>query len=529
MKLTDKQKKTLTISSVVGGGVIALGGLMWVIFASGDSSGSGTTLENNTPTLSSTTNHPGDVSIFPQQIAMTAGPDGVETGTATITAMYHDFNTTSIQMRGDPRLKWESDCIKIGQTLPANESCEVRISYGKSYAAAATDSMIVPQIVVVGNSRTAGGDAKPVEASATIGTALPSGAPVDGVGDMLTSSGEGVDPYGPAPAAPPVDYSQAPAQPVQPSLTPREQFLLARRQAVFSGANPRSAAPHASRRGGGWDELDIPTSTSSMPHDMTRVVTMDRVITAALVRPYDSRSSQQVVAQVDRNVYGGHGRTILIPRGSKLIGIAQGGAERVGISWTQLIRPDGARFVIEAESGDAMGQAGVPGKINNRLLKRYGSILLGTTLNAGVARIFDAEETASDGDLSQPARNNGAIISDIVRADLEKIVNDIVQRNSKVLPIVTVPAGTRITVIPTMDLVLRPASRREVQAMSYPRAQNAGAAAPTYTARDTSGQQQNGSSITFSESAGNYTGGGPNDLPPREAPPTSSTPPWESN
>src|SRR3546814_5017237 len=56
-----------------------------------------------------------------------------------------------------------------------------------------------------------------------------------------------------------------------------------------------------------------------------------RVITAVLERPYDSRSSQQVVAQVDRNVYGGHGRSILIPRGSRIIGTASGENERVAI------------------------------------------------------------------------------------------------------------------------------------------------------------------------------------------------------
>src|SRR3546814_9763210 len=98
-----------------------------------------------------------------------------------------------------------------------------------------------------------------------------------------------------------------------------------------------------------WKDLNIPTSTSSYPQDMSRVVTMDRVITAVLERPYDSRTSQQVVAQVDRNVYGGHGRSILIPRGSRIIGTATGGNERVAIQWKQIIRHDGARFISSEE------------------------------------------------------------------------------------------------------------------------------------------------------------------------------------
>src|SRR3546814_15509278 len=88
-------------------------------------------------------------------------------------------------------------------------------------------------------------------------------------------------------------------------------------------------------------------------------------------------------------------------------------------------------------------------------MKRYGSILLGTILGGSTAAIFGAEEEAvqsgSNGQQST-ARNNGAIITDIVRRDIEKITQDIVQRNQAVQPIITVPAGTRITVIPTMEI-----------------------------------------------------------------------------
>src|SRR3546814_15094504 len=87
-----------------------------------------------------------------------------------------------------------------------------------------------------------------------------------------------------------------------------------------------------------------------------------------------------------------------------------------------------------------MGQGGVPGRVNQRLMKRYGSILLGTILGGSTAAIFGAEEEAvqsgSNGQQST-ARNNGAIITDIVRRDIEKITQDIVQRNQAVQPIIT--------------------------------------------------------------------------------------------
>src|SRR3546814_20553659 len=68
-------------------------------------------------------------------------------------------------------------------------------------------------------------------------------------------------------------------------------------------------------------------------------------------------------------------------------------------------------------------------------MKRYGRILLGTILGGSTAAIFGAEEEAvqsgSNGQQST-ARNNGAIITDIVRRDIEKITQDIVQRNQAV-------------------------------------------------------------------------------------------------
>src|SRR3546814_9135047 len=122
-----------------------------------------------------------------------------------------------------------------------------------------------------------------------------------------------------------------------------------------------------------------------------------------------------------------------------------------------------------------MGQGGVPGHEKHRLMKRYGSILLGTIRGGSTAAIFGAEEEAvqsgSNGQQST-ARNNGAIITDIVRRDIEKITQDIVQRNQAVQPIITVPAGTRITVIPTMDIQMRPMVGRTEEVRSYPRQQD---------------------------------------------------------
>lgn len=553
--MDDNKKKLLLLGGIMSGIVVAAVGVTLAVVSGDDETNSKPGYQTSTPALdAAASQQPGSLSIEPLAIQLQPVEGGGVQGIGTVSALFQEFTVGSVQITGsDKRYTIESDCLATGKKLPSGERCNVIVKFDEKSMVGPPqgENIVEPELLVMGNSKTPGGTVIPIEARAKIlpvgaGGQIamsPSGMPVPGG----TVAPTGLDPYGPvtpapgadnAPSSPPVDYTQAPVPPTQPTLSPREQFLLARRQSVLSGARPAGRSTQGQQKPEGtWGDLNIPTATSSFPQDMSRVVTMDRVITAVLMRPYDSRSSQQVVAQVDRNVYGGHGRSILIPRGSQIIGIAQGGAERVAIQWKQIIRPDGARFVIEASAADAMGQAGVPGRVNQRLMKRYGSILLGTVLGGPTAYAFGAkEESVDNGGSGQQstARNNGAIITDIVRRDIERITQDIVQRNQNVQPIISVPAGTRITVIPTMDIQMRPAARRTLEVASYPRAQNGGAPAPRYAPNNApdGGNGGNGSevrAINFDTPQASQRDQYGSPLPPQDVPATGSTPPWNSN
>lgn len=487
----EKNKKTLLIGgSIMTGVIVAAIGVATVVLSGNEEEVSKNKFQNDTPGAVEAAQQPGQIAFQAQQIPLQQMPDGSIQGTGTISALFQPFRPTALRIEGDPRIQWSSECFGPNKVIETGQSCQITFTLNAN-SLETPEAGAVPQVIASGNTTTPGGATIPVEAVAQLMAGdpnAPQGLPVNGA-----SAPAGLDPYGQplpptqalqgAPAtdntAPPIDYSQAPPPPEKPTLSPREQFLLARRQAVFNnivGHGQRGSTPN--RPTGNWGSLTVPSTTSSLPQDMSRVVTMDRIITAALVRPIDNRGAGQVTAQVDRNVYSAHGRNVLIPRGSMLIGTASGSGERVAISWTQIIRPDGARFVFQGTSGDAMGQGGIPGRRNERLLRRYGSILLGTVLTSGTAAAFGAEEQASGGLGGEGGRNTGAIISDIVRQDIQRITQDIIQRNQNIQPIVTVPAGTRITVVPTMDLVMAPQSRRQIEVPSYPRRQNGGAAAP---------------------------------------------------
>lgn len=131
---------------------------------------------------------------------------------------------------------------------------------------------------------------------------------------------------------------------------------------------------------------------SSMPKDERYVLRQSKPIPAVLNRPIyfgninyaetdgtNFENETTAVATVERNVYGGDGRTIIVPAGSQLIGKAtapQGTGlqeiEKISIQWDRLIRPDGAEFDLSSVTNytaDAQGRQGVAGKNDTEYMR----------------------------------------------------------------------------------------------------------------------------------------------------------------
>jgi type IV secretory pathway VirB10-like protein len=563
--------------------VIGVGVLVWSLGGKPDETPNSGSYSRVTPGAAEAAQEVGNLDITPSTIAMSRGPDGRIAGIATVSALFQDFTVQNISIQGDPRLTIndaaEGACKGAGAKLNSGSRCQVSIFLDETKAGA--PSSTAPTLIINGTTLTPGGSSQPLEKRATItgvdpasvaaaaaggaagqipgATGIPGAGQVPGAaGTPLTSgqvAGQGIDPYGPV--APVNGYSQQPqqnyAQNQAPQglapLTPREQFMLARRQAVLGNVVRTTQAQPQQQSTGDWDEIGVKKVVSSLPQDMSRVVTMDRIITAVLSRPFDSRQSQQVVAQVDRNVYGAMGRNILIPRGSTIIGNMAGGADRAVVVWSQIIRPDGARFVFNGTGGDAMGQSGVPGNVNNRWLQRIGAAFLGTVLKIGTALAVDPNETAggtsvqvgaggTQGTAAGVARNKGAIILDITSSGINETLNPIIEQQKQVKPIITVPAGTRLTIVPTQDLVMRPIQRETIVRPSYPRQMNGGAqiSAPPEQDRNGGGYSgggaqpmvMNSNQSTVQQQQQRQATIARNFEPPAAAQ-MGSTPPWSSN
>ena len=181
------------------------------------------------------------------------------------------------------------------------------------------------------------------------------------------------------------------------------------------------------------------------------VVQAGAVIPAALITGIRSDLPGQVTAQVTENVYDSPtGRFLLIPQGSKLIGLYDSqisfGQDRVSLVWTRLIMPNGRSIVLERQPGaDTQGFAGLEDEVDHHWSRLIMAAALSTVLGVG------AELGATNGD--------SAIVTALRRGStdsLNQAGQQLVRRNLNIQPTIMIRPGFPVRVIVNRDLVLIP-------------------------------------------------------------------------
>jgi type IV secretion system protein TrbI len=181
------------------------------------------------------------------------------------------------------------------------------------------------------------------------------------------------------------------------------------------------------------------------------VVQPGAIIPAALITGIRSDLPGQVTAQATENVFDSPtGRFLLIPQGSKLIGLYDSqisfGQDRVLLVWTRLIMPSGRSIVLERQPGaNTQGVAGLEDEVDHHWGRLLTAAALSTVLGVG------AELGATN--------NDSAIVTALRRGStdsLNQTGQQLVRRNLNIQPTITIRPGFPVRVIVNRDLVLAP-------------------------------------------------------------------------
>ena len=198
--------------------------------------------------------------------------------------------------------------------------------------------------------------------------------------------------------------------------------------------------------------LRSPTSSararSTRLGQLATTVPQGTLIPAVLETALDSTRPGYVRALVSRDVRGFDGSRVLIPRGTRLFGEYQAdlapGQNRAFVRWTRLVRPDGVAIDLDSPAADALGRAGVQGRVNSHFLERFFSALLQTTVNAGVA-------------LASQSANNSAVVVALPGASQALMTPG---SSQQIRPTLRVDAGAAVTVFVAQDLTFPGTERR---------------------------------------------------------------------
>jgi type IV secretion system protein VirB10 len=243
----------------------------------------------------------------------------------------------------------------------------------------------------------------------------------------------------------------APAMVVDFSQSPAAGTVTATGTAVAQSAGP-GAAKEAPDDKMSADERfsarisgsNVDVAHASRIHDLSHTAPQGTVIPAVLETAINSDLPGFVRAVVSRDVRGFDGTTVLIPRGSKLIGQYRSGVAlsqtRAFVVWSRVITPEGVSIDIGSPGTDQLGRGGLEGETDTHFFERFGSAILLSVMGAGLERLADSGDN-----------NNTAIIIGS-QQQASQVASIALQKQIDIPVTIKVPQGTPLQVFVTRDL-----------------------------------------------------------------------------
>lgn len=271
----------------------------------------------------------------------------------------------------------------------------------------------------------------------------------------------------PQPAPPPVEpipvLPKSPPLPPPPTVTAqplvsKAPTLLQRRIAASNGedesgaaSNPPVAALAAGSRLPNGEESG-PTSAQPLPHADT-LMQRGTYIRCVLETRIVSDVPGFTTCLVTEPVYSFNGHTLLLPKGSKLLGSyhSKPVGDRMEVVWDRIITPTGIDVNMKSPGMDNLGGAGLPGYYDAHWAQRISSALL-------ISMLSDAfkYEAAEHGPKTNALAASGVVVQEPYQSNtaetVQNLANQAVQEAANRPPTVTINQGTIIYVYVAKDV-----------------------------------------------------------------------------
>ena len=263
----------------------------------------------------------------------------------------------------------------------------------------------------------------------------------------VTTTGPTSSSTAPAAAAKAAAAQQAAAAQTARLQAIRGAPLLAYSAEVRGTSGDATRAPAAVRSeavgGGELDQLRR-GSTIGLVHaqrlpDRNFLLTAGALLPCVLETAIDTSSPGFVTCRITRDIYSDNGGVVLMEKGSRVLGEYRSGFQqgraRVFVLWDRITTPGGVAVDVSSPASDALGRAGVDGRIDSHFWQRFGGALLLTSVSGGISAAATAD--ARFANIAQ-APNEAAAVA--------------LQNSVNIPPTLTKPQGAEVGVFVSHDL-----------------------------------------------------------------------------
>lgn len=282
---------------------------------------------------------------------------------------------------------------------------------------------------------------------------------IDRKPETLTPMGPAVDPL----ALQREQMMQAEALRMAQERQKQLQKRLHSPQLVFDQSSSGPAAASALPSGGGGSlaggdmgdtNLTFAAQAGAQGFETSRAVRMEHLdklipqgtmIAGILETAIQSDLPGMTRAVVSDDVYSFDGSTILIPKGSKIVGQYRSGLvrgqTRVFVIWNRLIRNDGVTISLGSYGTDALGRSGLDGEVDTHFFERFGSSVLLSMIDTSLQIVAN---NSRDSNASTVAVETGN--------DFNRAAEIALENSVAIPPTINVEQGKRINVFVGKDL-----------------------------------------------------------------------------
>ncbi len=215
-----------------------------------------------------------------------------------------------------------------------------------------------------------------------------------------------------------VDLSDAP-EPAVLSAGPAVGGGGANAAARDGGAKLGSDERFAQRVGG----AQVDTARATRLANTKLIAPQGTVISAILETGINSDLPGFARAVVSRDVSGFDGSTVVIPRGSRLIGEYKSGVangqSRAFVIWSRLLTPDGVSISLGSPGTDRLGRGGLEGKADTHFFQRFGAAILLSVIDGAVQALANQNSGGVNGIVISSPQQAASVASVALQKDID--------------------------------------------------------------------------------------------------------------